>query len=117
MVMSFWRIVRAAFLFPRLGSGSPFFGKLSDFTPNNHGGALFGQMSSFFWEINSVVIFFVIDSDIAVRANEGQGSLGPILGLHLCLSPEDHTSQPRRTRIGFVAPQVAFKGVHVRAKT
>ena len=45
---SFWRIVRAAFLFPRLGSGSPFFGKLSDFTPNNHGGALFGQMSSFF---------------------------------------------------------------------
>ena len=51
MVMLFWGIVRVAFLFPRPGSGSPFFGKLSDLQQiimANHRGTHFGQMSSVF---------------------------------------------------------------------
>ena len=79
-----------------------------------------GESLEVFFSHGTVILrLILIDSDIciAVWANEGQGPLGPTLGLHLCLSPEDHTSQPRRTRIGFAAPQVAFKGVHVRAKT
>ena len=48
-------------LFPRPGSGSPFFGKLSDFTSRDIGRGTFGQMSSFFWELNSVVDNFPHD--------------------------------------------------------
>ena len=52
MVMLFWGIVRVAFLFPRPGSGSPFFGKLSDFTTNNHG----ESSRDIFWP--NVLVFF-----------------------------------------------------------